>query len=115
ISFSQQPNTLINGAHIQLVGTVGLEARVNRTFIVIKPGQSYIAVFDDTDQRRVSEIGITLDGQWLQPLVGQTISVLGVIQLEPASPYYWNGTLIVAESIRLANGTVLTPKPYARA
>jgi hypothetical protein len=38
-----------------------------------------------------------------------------VIQLEPTSPYYLNGTLIVAKSIRLANGSIFTPKPYNRA
>jgi hypothetical protein len=111
-SLSQQPRSLINGAHIQLVGTVGLEQRGNNACIVIKPGQTYTAVFDDTDHRRVQEIGLTLDGQWdsLKAIVGQKVSVSGVIQLEPTSPYYLNGTLIVAESIRLANGSVLTPK-----
>ena len=59
--------------------------------------------------RIVQEIGLTLDGQWdaLKALVGQQVSVSGVIQLEPTSPYYLNGTLIVAKSIRLANGSVL--------
>ena len=63
--------------------------------------------------RRVKEIGLTLDGQWdaLNALVGQKVSVSVVIQLEPTSPYYLNGTLIVAKSVRLANGSVLTPKP----
>jgi len=115
-SLSQQPRSLIDGAPIQLVGTVGLEPRGNNANIVIKPSQPYTAVFDNTDHRRVQEIGLTLDGQWdaLKALVGQKISVSGVIQLEPTSPYYLNGTLIVAKSIRLANGSVLTPKLYNR-
>jgi hypothetical protein len=68
------------------------------------------------DHRRVQELGLTLDGQWdsLKALVGQKVSVSGVIQPEPTSPYYLNGTLIVAKSIRLANGSVLTPKPHNR-
>jgi hypothetical protein len=111
-SLSQEPSSLVNGAHIQVVGTVGLERRGNNAFIVIKPGQPYTAVFDDTDRRGVLEIGLALDGQSLNTLVGQKVSVAGVIQLEPASPYYLNGTLIIATSIRLANGSVLTPKPY---
>jgi hypothetical protein len=55
-----------------------------------------------------------LEGQSdsLKALVGQKVLVSGVIQLKPTSPYYLNGTLIVAKSIRLANGSVLTPKPY---
>jgi hypothetical protein len=113
-SLSQQPPSLVDGAPIQLIGTVGLEPRGNNTYIVIKPGQPYTAVFDNADRRRVMEIGLMLEGQWasLKALVGQKVSVSGVIQLEPTSPYYLNGTLIVAKSIRLANGSVLTPRPY---
>jgi hypothetical protein len=113
-SLSQQPRSLIDGLPIQLVGTIGLEPRGNNNYIVIKPSQPYTALFDDTDHRRVNEIGLTLDGQWdaLKALVGQKVSVSGVIQLEPTSPYYLNGTLVVAKSIRLANGSVLTPEPY---
>jgi hypothetical protein len=113
-SLSQQPRSLIDGASIQLVGIVGLEPRGNDAYIVIKPSQPYTAVFDNTDRRRVPEIGLMLDGQWdsLKALVGQKVSVSGVIQLEPTSPYYLNDTLIVARSIRLSNGSVLTPKPH---
>ena len=114
VSLSQQPRSLIDGAPIQLVGIVGIEPRGNNAYIVIKPDQPYTAVFDNTDHRRVQEIGLILDGQWdsLKALVGQKVSVSGLIQLEPTSPYYLNGTLIVARSIRLANGSVLTPEPY---
>jgi hypothetical protein len=112
-SLSQQPRSLVDGAPIQLIGTVGLEPRGNNTYIVIRPGQTYTAVFDNADRRSVQEIGLMLEGQWdsLKALVGQKVSVSGVIQLEPTSPYYLNGTLIVAKSIRLANGSVLTPSP----
>jgi hypothetical protein len=113
-SLSQQPRSLTDGAPIHLVGTVGIESSGNNTYIVIKPSQPYTARFDDTDHRRVKEIGLKLDGQGdaLKALVGQKVSVSGVVQLEPVSPYYLNGTLIVAKSIRLANGTILTPKPH---
>jgi hypothetical protein len=111
---SQQTRSLVDGAPVQLVGNVGLELRGNNAYIVIKPGQPYTALFDDTDHRSVQEISLTLEGQWdaLKALVGQKVSVSGVIVLEPNSPYYLNGTLIEAKSIRLANGTVLTPKAY---
>ena len=115
-SLSQQPRSLLNGAPIELVGTVGLERVGNNVYIVIKPSQPYTAVFDDTDHRRVQEIGLSLAGQWdsLKALVAQKLSVSGLIQLEPTSPYYLNGTMIVAKSIRLANSSVLTPKPSER-
>jgi hypothetical protein len=74
-SLPQQPRSLIDGAHIQLVGTIELEPRGNNAYIVIKPGQPYTVVFDDTDHRRVHEIGLTMDGQWdsLKALVGKKV------------------------------------------
>jgi hypothetical protein len=112
-SLPQQPHSLVDGAPIQLVGTVGFETIGNNAYIVISPSKPYTAIFDHTDHRRVREIGLSLAGQGesLKALVGQKVSVSGVVQLEPNSPYYLNGTLIIAKSIRLANGSVLTPKP----
>jgi len=80
-----------------------------------KPGQPYTALSGDTDHCRVQQIGLTLDEQWdaLKALVGQKVSVSGAIQLEPPSPYYLNGTLVEAKSVRHANGTVLTRKPLS--
>jgi hypothetical protein len=109
---AQQPYKLIDGAAIKLVGTIQLEQRGNNSYLVIQSGKSYEAVFDSDDRRRVREIGISMDGQSkaLKALVGQRITVSGVLQLEPVSPYYLNGTLILAKSIRLQNGSVLLPK-----
>ena len=55
-SLSQQPRSLIDGAPIEVVGIDGIEPSGNRTYIVIKPSQSYIALFDDTDHRNVKEL-----------------------------------------------------------
>ncbi len=112
-AFSQQPNLLVDGAHIEMAGVVGMEARGNHAFVVIKPGRSYTALFEGTYRRVVREIGLSLEGQTLTSLAGQKVVVSGTIQLEPASPYYLNGTLIVADSIRLADGSLLRPKPYS--
>jgi hypothetical protein len=69
-------------------------------------------VFASDDRRTVREIGIIMDGQWdaLKVLIGQNVTVSGILQLEPVSPYYLNGTLILAKSIRLQNGSVLLPQ-----
>jgi hypothetical protein len=85
-SLAQQTRSLIDGAHIQLVGTI--EPSGNNAYIVIKPSQPYRAVFDDKDHRRVHEIGLTLEGQRdsLKALIGKKVWVSGVIQLEPTSP-----------------------------
>lgn len=112
ICFPQQTPKLIDGARIMLVGTVGLEQRGNKAYIVIKPGGQYEAVFDSEDHRRVREIGLGLFGQEsaLRALAGQKVTVNGKVQLEPNSPYYLNGTLIVADSVRTASGSVLRPE-----
>ena len=53
--------------------------------------------------KRVHEVGLRLDGQGdvLDKLVGQSVTVSGTLQLEGVSPYYPNGTLILAKSVRL--------------
>jgi hypothetical protein len=111
-AWSQQLHELVEGAEIKVAGTIRLEQSGNNSYLMIKPDSPYEAVFDSTDRRKVCEIGLSLAGQWdaLKPLVGKRVSVSGVVQLEPASPYYFNGTLIIAKSIRLADGSVLTPK-----
>lgn len=112
---SQQSQELIDHATIKLTGTIRLEQRGNKSFLVIKPGRLYEVVFDSTDRRKVGEIGLSLEGQWdaLKALIGKKVLVSGVVQLEPTSPYYFNGTLILAKSIRLEDGSVLTPKAYS--
>lgn len=102
---------LNNGAKITVVGTLKLESRGNRYFLTVKPKYPCLANFDKSDQRNVSEIGIFLAGQSipLRRYIGQDVSVIGVVQLEPVSPYYFNGTLIVATSLQLPDGSVLLP------
>ena len=78
---------------------------------MLQPDAPYEAIFDTDDHRKVGEIGLSLTGQQevLQRAVGQRVSVTGTLQLEPASPYYFNGTLILAKSVRLPNGRTLLP------
>ena len=109
---SQQARELVNGSSVQVVGKVGLVQFGNKHYLVLRPNRPYRAVFDSTDTREVREINFTLYGQWdaLKSLPGQTVSVSGKVQLEPTSPYYLNGTLIVADTIQLTNGVALRPK-----
>ena len=109
---------LVNGAKIKLTGTVNIERRGNRLFLTVKTGEPYVAIFDGTtDRRQVHEIGLSLVGQEsvLKRYVGQRVFVSGTLQLEPVSPYYFNGTLILATSVQLPNGFVLVPKAEALA
>ena len=109
---AQQPEKLLDGAHLHLNGTLVMERRGNRSFLMIRTGQEYMAVFDASDTQKVSQIGVTLDGQYesLKKLVGQRVTVDGKLQLEPVSPYYFNGVLLNADSIKPPAGPVLLPK-----
>lgn len=110
ICFAQRDPTLEDGATVTARGTITLQNRGNRAFIVLRTEHSYIAIFDEKDRRTVPEIGIAMPGVDLEKYVGEVVTVKGSVMLEPASPYYYNGTLITADSIRLSNRTVLLPK-----
>jgi len=79
---------------------------------MIRTGREYTAVFDVDDMQKVSEIGVSLEGQYasLKKLVGQRVTIDGKLQLEPLSPYYFNGVLLVADSIKPSAGSVLLPQ-----
>jgi hypothetical protein len=111
-SNAQQLPRLVDGAHIQLSGNLVVERRVNRQFIMVKKKESYLAVFDTDESREVREIGIELDGRQseLRTLIGKKVSVSGKLQLEPSSPYYFNGVSPDADSVRPEGGPVLLPK-----
>ncbi len=108
----EQLRQLIDGKPIKVVGVIALEYAGNHHYLVVRPDHPYEAIFDRTDHRKVSEIGLSLDGQWeaMKILVGHKVTVFGVMQLEPTSPYYLNGTLIVARSIELSDGSLLLPR-----
>ena len=104
---------LVDRAPIRVSGVIRMERRGNRSFLMVWTKDAYTVVFDHgTDERRVHEIGLSLEGQngVLEKHAGQFVRVDGVLQLEGVSPYYWNGTLILAKSVRLPEGSLLLPK-----
>jgi hypothetical protein len=107
-----QTNQLIDGKKITVTGTLAVEHRGNNIYLAVKPGHSYEAVFDSADRRVVQEIGVSLQGQYdaLHLLAGKKVTVSGKLQLEPTSPYYLNGTLILATVVRLPDGSTLLPQ-----
>jgi hypothetical protein len=107
-----QLHEFLDGAQIELAGTIQLERIGNRTSIVLKTKDAYLALFDQgTHRRMVHEVEIMLAGQYeaLKQHAGQSVSVSGVVQLNAESPYYFNGALIQAKSLRFPDGKVLLP------
>ena len=109
---AQHVGTLVDGTSISVTGFVLLKNVGNNAYFLLKLAQPYEAVFEETDRRLIREIGLCWDGQRdaIQALVGQNVTVHGQVQLEPVSPYYFNGTCIRADSIQQQNGVTLVPK-----
>jgi hypothetical protein len=78
---------------------------------MVKTKLPYLAVFDQNDKEDVNEIGLIFTGQdqTIRKHIGEPISVIGRVQLELVSPYYFNGTSIVVATLQLADGSVLKP------
>ena len=109
---AQHVEALVDGASISATGVVLLKNVGNNAYFLLKPAQPYEAVFEETDRRLIREIGLCWDGRWdeIRDLVGEKVTVHGLVQLEPVSPSYFNGTCIRADSIQQQNGVTLVPK-----
>jgi hypothetical protein len=111
-SHAQQLPKLVDGAHIRIAGLLMVEQRENRQFVMVKTKESYLAIFDADDAKQVRELGVELNGRQteLKALAGEQVIVSGKLQLESTSPYYFNGVLIVADSVRAEGSAALLPK-----
>src|SRR3954453_23010956 len=106
---AQHVEALVDGDSISVTGIVLLKNVGNNAYFLLKPAQPYEVVFEKTDRRLIREIGLCWDGQrdGIQALVGQKVTVHAQVQLDPGSPYYFNGTCIRADSIQQQNGVTL--------
>ena len=113
-SVAQDPHTLENGDTVDLRGTLLIKRRGWSEFLVLHTMAPYRLTPDSGDppQDPVQELGITLSGQddLLARSAGKAIRVTGRLQLASTSGFYWNGTLVWANTIALSNGEYLNPK-----
>jgi len=114
ISRAQSATELADGQKVKIIGKIALERRGNRIFPMLRVENPFLAIFDKDDRAQVTEIEIILDGQGaeIKKYVGETATIEGRIQLEPVSPYYFNGVAVHAESVTLTNGSVLRPVEF---
>ena len=112
------PRVLLDGDVVDLRGTLRIERRGWNELLVLHTAIPYRlsseAAGDAPDPHSgpVQDIGLTLPGQddLLARFAGKSIRVSGRLQLAPASPYAWNGSLVFAITIALPNGDYLNPK-----
>lgn len=105
---AQNVPKLVDDQKIEISGSITLKQSRNRSFILLKLAAPWKAMFDEPANPTVlSEVGLVLPGIDIEPFANQSVTVFGKVQLEPTSPYYYNGALIVASSIQLSNGNVL--------
>ena len=108
----RKPAELVDGRNINLEGTLRLRRIGNQAFLTIQTRAPYLARFYSGTSREVHEVQIILEGQndALRKYIGQHVSAAGRLQLEETSSYYFNGTLLLAESVKLSDHSVLTPQ-----
>jgi hypothetical protein len=123
---------LVDGQSTSLSGTLATKHLGYALYVTIKtpgpvvlkwPPSDLDAIresekFDKTDRSTVNEIWVILPGQEdvLLNRIGQTVRVRGKVQLNATSPYYFNGTLITADTVEFADGSILLPQvePYVQ-
>lgn len=118
-SGQNQPTVLHDGQQVQLTGRLTMEPGGRLQFVTLKTAKAYVPVFKsyqgggDEKGEAVHEIG--LSGYSDYPLLyahrGQQVTVAGRLGTDNITPYFWHGTLLVATSIRLLDGTDLLRSP----
>jgi len=108
----QQAVVLKGGAAVTVSGHLTIRGYGWQRFLVVETDKPYRLNFDSDDggPTVVHEIAFYIAGQTdtVESLRGRYVTVTGKLQLNPPSPYYWKGTMLQAQSLRLASGEVLS-------
>ncbi|HMH12076.1 MAG TPA: hypothetical protein VK578_03110 [Edaphobacter sp.] len=103
---------LKNGEDITISGRLTIRGYGWRRFLVIETNSPYKLDFDAEDggPTIAREIAFYLAGQTevVEKMRRQEVTVTGKLQLNPWSPYYWQGTMLQARNLRLKLGKILT-------
>jgi hypothetical protein len=72
-----------------------------------------IADLGDQGAKYVKAIELRCEGNnaLLLQHSGETVEATGKLHMDGASPYYWNGVVLQADTVKLADGTVLQAHP----
>ena len=102
---------LKNGVDVTVSGRLAIRGYGWRRFLVIETNRPYKLDFEAEDggPKIAREIAFYLAGQTevVEKLRGQEVTVTGKLQLEPSSPYYWQGTMLQARNLEPNSGKVL--------
>jgi hypothetical protein len=101
---------LVDGRPFTVTGKLEIQFSGWRSTLLVQTNKSYTADFgEEADTKRVREIELNTEGNGnvLAKHAGETITASGHLQLEGVSSYYWNGVMLMADAVTLADGTVL--------
>ncbi len=111
------PSQLLHdGDPVDLRGTLRIERQGWSEILVLHTATLYRlapgAPDITTPSAPTQDFALTLPGQddLLARSAGRPIRVSGRLQLTPASPYTWNGTLVFATTVALPSGDYLNPR-----
>lgn len=118
ITPQNKPVILRNGQTVDLRGTLAVQHRGWKQFLVLRTTDPYALAPDAVvatypiPHPVTREFGLTLAGQddHLAHLAGKAVRVSARLQFTPESPYLWNGTLLWATVVALPSGEYLDPR-----
>ncbi len=79
-------------------------------FLILQLGQPYLPEFGSgSTSKPMSAVELIAPGRaaMLSEHVGEVVEASGTLQLDGVSPFYWNGVALLADSVRLPDGTAL--------
>ena len=108
-----QPPRLHDGESFALRGKLKIVYSGWQRYLVLPLERPYVADFGPgVGTKEITAIEINPQGHYasLAEHAGEVIEVLGKLQMEGVSPYYWNGVMLVASTVRLPDGATLHPE-----
>ncbi len=111
-SLAQQPEShLKDGQPFHAHGQLQAKYRGWQRFLLLQLDRPSLADFGPASaQKPITALELRAPGQssTLAEHVGEQVEATGTLQLDNVSPYYWNGVALLAQSVTLPGGAVLT-------
>ena len=115
---ANQPTRLTDGMPFSVRGKLQIKFRGWASYLVVALDHRYLADFGGSEPvLPVTTVELRSAGNWkrLTPHIGEDVQAEGKLQIDPASPYYWNGVILMAATVQLADGTILRPEAFKAA
>lgn len=111
LSAAAQPAKLVrlkDGQQIEVRGRLKIAFKGWRSSLILETGRSYLVIAPDEGTARVRSIELnSSDESLLAKHAGELVTAKGHMQNELLSPYYFNGAMLMADTVTLSDGTVV--------